>query len=134
MEIELENGLKLLVQPVSQPAIDELIDDLGGYPYQLRLSEMSTEAVTAHFRAMPPDKLKAYNDTLRRQSLYCLGFGVATDPPEDAITLLQHLGKDSPIPQIRRAHWLLYVAGITRADKVNIIGAVLALTRISDGR
>ena len=133
MEIELANGLKLLLQPVSQPALDELTADLGGYALQARLAQMDEAAVVAYFRALPPDQLEAYNATLRRQALYCLGFGVATEPPEDAVTLLQHLGKDSDIPQIRRAHWLLYVAGITRADKVRIIGTVMALTRLADG-
>jgi hypothetical protein len=134
MQIKLENGLELLLKPVSQPALDEILDDLGGCAEQLRLAEMSIAELTAHFRAMPPAELAAHNAILRRQMLYCLGFGVVTDPPPDDVTLLQHLGKDSPLPQIRRAHWLLYVAGITRADKSTIIGNVMGLTRISDGR
>jgi len=132
VEIELANGLKLLLQPVSQPALDELTADLGGYALQARLAQMDEAAVVAYFRALPPDQLEAYNATLRRQALYCLGFGVVTDPTADDIALLQHLGKDSDIPQIRRAHWLLYVAGITRDDKNTIIGAIMALTRISE--
>jgi len=133
MQIELENGLELLLQPVSQPALDELIDDLGGYAEMLRLSQMNATELAEHFRAMHPAKLATYNATQRRLMLYCFGFGVVTDPPEDDIPLLEHLGIDSAIPQIRRAHWLLYVTGITRADKSNIIGNVMALTRMSDG-
>jgi len=134
MQIELENGLELLLRPVSQPALDELIDDLGGYTQQLRLAQMSTEELAAHFRALSPDKLERYNATQRRLMLYCFGFGVVTEPPDDAAPLLQYLSVDSDIPQIRRAHWLLYVAGITRTDKSSIVGNVMALTRISDGR
>jgi hypothetical protein len=134
MQIKLENGLELLLQPVSQPALDELLDDLGGYAEQARLAALSPEERVAHFRAMSPAELAAHNAILRRQALYCLGFGVVTDPSPDDVALLQHLGKDSPLPQIRRAHWLLYVAGITRTDKSDIIGNVMALTRISDGR
>ena len=133
MEIELENGLKLNLRPVSQPALDEIVDDLGGYVLQSELAKMPAEELLDYFRAMPPAELRSYNETLRRQALYCLGFGVVDDPSPDDIALLQHLGKDSDIPQIRRAHWLLCVAGITRTDKNSIIGAIMALTRIRDG-
>jgi len=133
VEIELENGLKLNLRPVSQPALDEIVDDLGGYVLQSELAKLSSEELVAHFRAMSQDELRRYNAALHCQALYCLGFGVVDDPSTDDIALLQHLGKDSDIPQIRRAHWLLCVAGITRADKNSIIGAIMALTRISDG-
>lgn len=133
MQIELENGLTLTLCPVSQPALDELIDDLGGYAEQVRLGQLSTEQLTAHFRALAPARLAAYNAVQRRLMLYCFGFGVVNDPTPEDVALLEHLGIDSPLPQIRRAHWLLYVAGITRTDKSNIISNVMALTRISDG-
>jgi len=132
MEIELTNGLKLLLRSVSQPALDEIIADLGGYEFQAEMAQKTAAEIAAYFRALPADELQRYNATLRRQALYCLGFGVVTDPTADDIALLQHLGKDSDIPQIRRAHWLLYVAGITRDDKNTIIGAIMALTRISE--
>jgi len=133
MQIKLENGLELLIQPVSQPALDDLIDDLGGYAEQARVAEMNDAERATYFRELPYATLDKYIHTLRCQAMYCLGFGVVTDPPPEAVALLQHLDKDSDLPQIRRAHWLLYVAGMTRVDKSNIIGSVMALTRLNDG-
>ena len=133
-KLTLENGLEITLRPASQVAIDELVEDMGGYELQSNLAALPESEIVAYFKAMSPDELKEYNAAHRRQALYCLGFGVVSDPPASDIEILRQLGKHSDIPQIRRAHWLLYVAGMTREDKSRVVGTIMALTRLYDGR
>ena len=134
MNIELSNGLTLQLQPVSQVAIDEIIADLGGYELQSRLAEMHDAALRAHFGAYTKDEMADYLAAQHRQMLYCFGWGVVDDPPQDALDALDLLGKNHRLPAIRRANWLIYVAGISRPDKSQIIGHVMALTYATELR
>ena len=62
--------------------------------------------------------------------VYMFGWGIEETPDDRVIEMLEELDCNSTVPQIQRAHWLIYVAGLTRADKANIIGTVMALTRV----
>lgn len=128
MNIELSNGLKLQLQPVSQVAIDEIISGLGGYELQSQLAKMNDAELRAHFAAYAKDEMAAYLEVQHREMLYCFGWGVVDDPPRDALDALDLLGKNHRLPAIRRANWLIYAANITRSDKSQIIGHVIALT------
>jgi hypothetical protein len=128
MKITLSTGLELELQPVSQVAIDEIIIDLGGYELQWQLAALDDEALRSHFAGYAPAEMTAYLDAQHRQMLYCLGWGVADEPPPEAVDALRVLKRDSEFPQVRRAYWLFYVAGLTRADKALVIGGVMALT------
>ena len=128
MKITLSNATELELQPVSQVAIDEIITDLGGYDLQGRLSEMDDASLRTHFATYTKDEMAAYLAAQHRQMLYCFGWGVVDDPPPDALEALDILGRNHRVPQIQRAHWLIYAADLTRADKAQIIGNVMALT------
>ena len=129
MQITLSNELELTLKAVSQVAIDEIIGEMGGYAQMARLAAMERAELREYFGAMTTEQLDARNKTQRKQMLYLFGWGVVDDPPAEAIAVLDALDCNSDIPQIQRANWLIYAAGITRDDKALIIGSVMATTR-----
>jgi len=129
MHITLSNGLELELQPVSQVAIDETYSEMGGYAQMSRESAMSREELREHFGAMPSEILDARNKAQHKQMLYLFGWGVVNAPSTEDVAVLDALDCNSSIPQIQRANWLIFAAGITRDDKALIIGSVVALTR-----
>ena len=128
MKITLDSGAELELQPGSQVAMAEIITDLGGYELQSRLAAMDEDELRAHFTAYTPAEMQAYLAAQHRQMLYCFGWGVVDAPSPDAVALLESLGCTSALPQLQRARWLVYVAGLTSADKARVIGGVMALT------
>ena len=128
MRFETSNGLQLQLRPVSTVTLDAIINELGGFDLLLELSNQTPEQVERHFRAYEPQRLQAYLAAQRRQLLYCLGWGVVNTPPPEAIAELELLELNSTYPNVQRAHWLVYAAGLQREDKARLIGAVMALT------
>ena len=132
MQIELSTGATLTAQPVSQVAVDAIIAGLGGYAEQARLAAMPLPELTAYLRAMDYEERARREQAQHKQMVYLFGWGIVETPDAEAVAVLDALGYNSPIPQIQRANWLIYAAGLTRADKSAIIGAVMAMTRAAE--
>ena len=131
MQITLSNGLELELQAVSQVAIDEIIGEMGGYAEMARQAAMPLPELRAYLGDLPGPEIEKRSKAQRKQMLYFFGWGVVNSPPSEAVAVLDALECDSPIPQIQRANWLIYAAGITREDKSLIIGSVMAVTRMA---
>lgn len=59
---------------------------------------------------------------------YCAGWGVTTNPPDEANELMELLGRDTPAdkPRLRRADWIRTIT--TQEERGELIGRVMALT------
>lgn len=59
---------------------------------------------------------------------YCAGWGVTTDPPDEANELMELLGRDTPAdkPRLRRADWVRTIT--TQEERGELIGRVMTLT------
>lgn len=59
---------------------------------------------------------------------YCAGWGVKTDPPEEANELMELLGRDTAAskPRLHRADWVRTIT--TQEERGELIGRVMALT------
>jgi len=59
---------------------------------------------------------------------YCAGWGVKTDPPDEANELMELLGRDTAAdkPRLRRADWVRTIT--TQEERGELIGRVMALT------
>ncbi len=59
---------------------------------------------------------------------YCAGWGVTTDPPDEANELMELLGRDTPAdkPRLRRADWVRTIT--IQEERGELIGRVMTLT------
>lgn len=59
---------------------------------------------------------------------YCAGWGVKTDPPDEASELMELMGRDTPAdkPRLRRADWVRTIT--TQEERGELIDRVMALT------
>ena len=59
---------------------------------------------------------------------YCAGWGVTTDPPDEANELMELLGRDTAAdkPRLRRADWIRTIT--TQPERGELIGRVMTLT------
>ena len=59
---------------------------------------------------------------------YCAGWGVTTDPPDEANELMELMGRDAVVgkPRLRRADWVRTIT--TQEERGELIGRVMALT------
>ena len=112
MELETKRAGVLELQPVNQQALLDIIVDLGG-----------VEAVTTQNYADIPKAIAASN----RMLTYCFGWGVANDPPAEALETLVALGKPVHLAPIARANWLRYLA-LDNDEASAIVTAVMKLT------
>ena len=131
MQLELSTGLTLTAQPVSQIAIDAIYNELGGYAEMSRQAEMTSDELGDYIRALPYAERIKREAAQHKQMVYLFGWGIAESPDDDAVAQLEALGCNSTIPQIQRANWLIYTAGLSRADKALIIGTIMTITRMA---
>jgi len=129
MQITLSNDLQLELQPVSQVAVDEIIGEMGGYAEMARQAAMPRPELREYWGGLSIEEIEKRRKAQRKQMLYLFGWGVKDAVPPAMVAVLDALDCNSDIQQIQRANWLIYAAGITRADKSLIIGTVMALTR-----
>lgn len=59
---------------------------------------------------------------------YCAGWGVTTDPPDEANELMELMGRDAAVgkPRLRRADWVRTIT--TQEERGELIGRVMTLT------
>ena len=69
----------------------------------------------------------AYVTNSNRLLRYLAGWGVVEDPSEEEVEMLQALGLDSDIPNLRRAAWLMYLM-YDEVELTHLTAKVLILT------
>jgi len=119
----------LTLKAVSQVAIDEIIGEMGGYAEMARQTTMTLAELREYWGNLSAEEIAKRTRAQHKQMLYLFGWGVVNSPPSEELAMLDALDSNSTIPQIQRANWLIYAAGITREDKALIIGSVMATTR-----
>lgn len=130
--VTLSGGLELDLCAVSRVAMDEIVSELGGADMLMRLSQAGDRAIKAHFMTYTKAELDHYLDAQRRQLIYCCGWGVRNEPPEDALAALDAMGLLSSHARVTRANWIIYLVDMSYSDKALIIGRVMALTYLGD--
>jgi len=115
MELQTKKAGVLELQPVNQQALLDILIEMGG----------AENLVAGEFDATDPKLITASNRALT----YCLGWGVLTTPPDDALETLVALGKPTHLPEITRAAWLRYLA----LDDTEIQDVVAAVMKLSFG-
>ena len=91
--------------------------------------ENGLQLVTAYINALPHAERIKRELAQQTQTLYLFGWGVVEDAPEEVKPILDALRCNSDLPQIQRANWLIYAAGLSRRDRAKLIGAVMAVTK-----
>jgi hypothetical protein len=118
MELETKRAGSLELQPVNQQALLDIMLEMGG------VQALST----GNFTPQGEKAILASN----RMLTYCLGWGVKSEPPPDAIATLEALGKPTNLPEIARANWLRYIA-LESAEMSELVARVMKLTFSTEG-
>ncbi|MBU1743222.1 MAG: hypothetical protein KKC37_16935 [Proteobacteria bacterium] len=113
MEITTKKAGALILRPVNQQALLDIILDMGGME-----AAATPENLLSNPNAMP---------AANRMITYCAGWGVENDPPQSALDTLAALGKPVDLPEIARANWLRYMV-LDNEECSELIRVVMAET------
>ena len=112
-----KDGRELTLRPVNENTCRALIEKLGG----MQLFR------TGRIADLSADEQALYITNSNRLLRYLAGWGVVENPSEEEVEMLQALGLDSDIPNLRRAAWLMYLM-YDEVELTRLTARVLILT------
>jgi hypothetical protein len=122
-----QSGVELTIKPVSVGAIQSF---LGDSPFLLDMFSRTAsgdEDVEAVFQELTPaEQTKALSDFEPLYN-YCMGWGVETDPPEEAQVDLALLRIHPQTKREARIKWLRILV-LEQVDMGELVGRILALS------
>ena len=122
MQFQTKKAGALTLQPVNRQAMLDIIVDLGGVDFLLRMQEADTPA-----QSLNKDDVPALFQGSNRMLLYAFGWGVVDDPPADALETLALLGKPTHLKEIARANWLRYLV-LDERESSALLAQIMALS------
>lgn len=122
--VSLNGDVTLHVKAVTRYALWQFVQRLGGVDF---INDPTT------LSRLPDDEQQAAKDTIDRLWTYCIGWGVADDPPEDALAELEMMGLISPSPRLTRANWVRWLLLDDQSDAWRIFWTVWMATMLSEG-
>ena len=119
--VTLNGNVTLQVKAVARYALWQFVKQLGGVEFIQDPTSLSQ---------LPDDERQSASEVIDRLWTYCIGWGVADDPPADAMAELEAMGLVSDSPRLTRANWVRWLLLDDQGDAWRIFWAVWMATML----